>query len=69
MLQVILDFDTLKFNYQSPTLKFYRSCISTCKLSIIGEDNSRNSLPNVYWVIENVPGYRFITGPFSNEGY
>lgn len=69
MLQVIMDFDTLKFNYQSPTLKFYRSCISTCKLSIIGEDNSRNSLPNVYWVIENVPGYRFITGPFSNEGY
>lgn len=67
-LRVIMDFDTLKFNYSVPTLKFYKNCFGTCKVTIEGEDYTRNSLPNVYWTIDNAPGYKIISGPYSNEG-
>lgn len=67
--QVIMDFDTLDFSYETPALKFNKICIGICKLTIAGEDNARNSLPNVYWTIENIPGYRIISGPFSNEDF
>lgn len=69
-LRVIMDFDTLNFNYSSPALKFkyYKDCTSKCKLTIKGEDYARNSLPNVYWTVETIPGYRLISGPYLNEG-
>ena len=67
-LIVTLDFDTLNFNYNTPTLTFYKNCFNTCRLSIVGEDYSKNSLPDVYWTIQNVPGYRLISGPYPNEG-
>ena len=67
-LTVTLDFDTLNFNYNNPTLTFYKNCFGTCRLSITGEDYSQNSLPEVYWTIQNVPGYRLISGPYPIEG-
>ena len=68
-LQVIMDFDTLSFNYSVPTIKFFKNCFSKCKLSIVGEDNAHNALPNIYWTIEAAPGYRLISGPYSYEGF
>ena len=68
-LQVIMDFDTLNFNYSTPTVKFFKNCFSKCKLSFVGEDNAHNSLPNVYWTVEAAPGYRLISGPYSYEGF
>ena len=68
-LQVIMDFDTLSFNYLKPFLKFNKTCIGICKLTISGEDYARNSLPNIYWKIENIPGYRVISGPYLNEDF
>lgn len=67
-LIVTVDFDTLEFDYNTPTLTFYKNCFNSCRLTIVGEDYSQNSLPDVYWTIQNVPGYRLISGPFPNEG-
>lgn len=68
-LQVVVDFDTMQVDYQSPYLSFYTRCPSKCKVEISGEDYARNKLPNVHWFIENKYSYQYISGPFPNEEF
>ncbi len=64
-LIVIVDGDTVPNNYRPPTLLFKAKCRLNCKVEIFGEDNARNPLPQVHWLIENKSSYYAITGPFS----
>lgn len=63
-LHVVEDLDTLESYYQVPYLHFRSTCRDSCKLQIVGEDYSHNSIPKIYWTIENKKSYFRVTGPF-----
>ena len=65
-LQVLVDYDTVQSFYTTPVLAFYSHCYSKCRIDILGEDYSRNKLPDVHWFIEDRSNYHFISGPFPN---
>lgn len=66
-LKLIVDGDTLDFTYRPPTLLFKKDCKFACRVNILGEDFSKNSIPDIHWFIQNGIDSLRITGPFSNE--
>lgn len=68
-LTVVVDGDTISSNYRAPMLLFKTKCRLNCKVEILGEDNAHNSLPQVYWFIENKSSYYSITGPYTKEDF
>ena len=68
-LTVLIDGDTIPSSYRPPTLLFRTKCPFICKVEILGEDNARNPLPQVYWSIQNKSSYYVITGPFSERTF
>ena len=68
-VHVIQDADTLESSFQLPYLQFRSTCRDICKLQIVGEDFTRNSIPDFYWTIENKRSHFLLRGPFKDEGY
>ena len=64
-LRVVQNLDTLESNFQVPYLKFRSTCHDSCRLQVLGEDYSRNSIPALYWIIENKRSFYLVSGPFK----
>lgn len=66
-LEVLLNGDTLNYQYQMPTLNFKVNCLHKCNLQIISEDFAKNKFDKYIWEIENQNNIYKITGPFLKE--
>lgn len=66
-IKVIENADTLNFHYRMPTLAFVSKCKKNCRLQVTGEDYAKNSIPGVYWNIENQNDTLYLSGPFLKE--
>lgn len=67
-IHVIVDSDTLDFNYDEPFIKFKSRCFFECYIQISVEDNARNMNPKVFWKTKPSQGFLdslFINGPYS----
>ena len=67
-LRVVQNLDTIEHNYRPPYLSFRSNCHENCRIQIIGEDFTRNSIPDSYWLIENKRSHFLVQGPFRDEG-
>ena len=64
-IHVIMDYDTLDFDYDEPFIKFKNNCIGNCSVRISVEDFARNTSPKIYWKINNRDSLK-ISGPYTD---
>lgn len=64
-IHVIMDYDTLDFNYEEPFITFKNTCIGECSIRVSVEDFARNTSPKVFWKISNKDALK-ISGPYTD---
>ena len=64
-IHVVMDYDTLDFNYEEPFITFKNSCIGVCTVRISAEDFAHNESPKVFWKINNKDSLK-ISGPYTD---
>jgi hypothetical protein len=68
-IHVVVDSDTVEFNYDEPFIKFKSRCFIECTIRVSVEDNAHNTSPKVFWETRTSQGFLdslFIDGPFTD---
>lgn len=66
--KVIIDSDTLSYNYTGDIISFKPLCSSTCKLQVSAKDFAGNATSSIFWKLKKGTDTLFIQGPYSEDG-